>query len=642
MNQTQQILEFDKIKEQLAALASTENAKKRLKALSPFLSETELNAALRDTTEGKIMLEQCGTPPATSVNEVRQWMRLAKSGGCLLPEQLEEIAMTLSAVKRMKDYLNRGKGFEIGLPYYEESLNALKEVREEIEEKIRNGRVDDFASKTLRTLRNRRIELEEKMREKAEQSIRANKAFLSDSYATARNGRICIPVKKEHRGKVKGAILDKSSTGSTLFIEPAKVGEYYEKLQEVRLEEENEERRILYLLSDMLADKEEIMEENFSRLEQLDFIFAKAKLSVEMDAVCPSVNTERKISLSKARHPLMDAAVNVPLDFELGGETQGIIITGPNTGGKTVAMKTAALSCLMAQCGLHVPCKEAEICMNDEILADIGDGQNLSQNLSTFSAHITNVLQILKKAGRDSLVLLDELGSGTDPAEGMGIAIAVLEELRKSGALFLVTTHYPEVKEYGERTKGIRNARMAFDRESLKPLYRLILGESGESCAFYIAKKLGMPSSMLKRAERAAYQEGEERFREDGNRKPAFQQEQARFLLKKSRPAGTNKIREKFHRGDSVLILPERKKGIVCRPANEKGMLLIQTPVGKREVSHKRVQLLVRSEELYPEDYDLSIVFDTVENRKLRHQMERKYVEGKEITYENIENSDYN
>jgi len=305
-----------------------------------------------------------------------------------------------------------------------------------------------------------------------------------------------------------------------------------------------------------------------------------------------------------------------------------------------------ALNCMLAQCGLHVSCKEAAVCMNSNYLCDIGDGQNLSENLSTFSAHITNVLDILCRVNDQSLVLMDELGSGTDPLEGMGIAVAILEELKKSGALFLVTTHYPEVKVYAEQTEGIVNARMTFDKENLKPTYQMVIGEAGESCAFHIARRLGMPAWMLKRAEAAAYggQQKESVSREkrfddffdeeksSKNRSVVtdekYEKEFSPRIVKKKKPAVKKAKEREFRIGDSVMIYPDKKIGIVCQPENEKGVLQVQMPNKKIWINHKRVKLHVRAEELYPENYDFSIIFDSVETRKLRHDMERKHMEG--------------
>lgn len=594
---TEQTLEFHEIKRKLTEFAHTERAKQQIQELTPYLSQAKAEAALRDTTEGKKIIELIGNPPADTLQGVWEWMQTAKMGGCLTPEELESIGNTLTAVKRMKDYLRRSKGQEISLSYYEENLDPMEDIRAEISSKIRNGSVDDHASPLLENLRRNLVILGEKMRIKAEQLMRTKKSYMADNFTTIRNGHVCVPVKKEYKNKVPGTMLDKSATGNTLFIEPSAVAALFEEQQSKKIEESNEELRILYALTDMLADKEEVMKQNFRMMEKLDFIFAKAKLSIEYGGTCPALNTERYISLEKGRHPLMNPKTNIPLDFHIGNGVQGVVITGPNTGGKTVAIKTVALNCLMAQCGLHVACKTADICMNDWILCDIGDGQNLTENLSTFSAHMTNVLDILRKANEESLVIMDELGSGTDP------------------------------------TEGIINARMTFDKESLKPLYQLVLGEAGESCAFPIAQRLGMPERMLEYAKRAAYHqelhgEKQESLQRNRSRK---KENKKNYVKKKPSPTGEN-LTLKLKRGDSVMVYPDKKIGIVCTPINERGVLQVQMQEKKIWINHKRVKLHVAAEKLYPEDYDFSIVFDTVENRKIRHDMERKYVEGKELT----------
>lgn len=631
---TETILEFDKVRNLWKTFALTEAAKEKIAAIAPYLSESDLICALRETSEARQIIEKGGNPPLTSLEGVKERIAAAEKGDCLSAPELEEVEKTLVAVMRLKKYLNQCRQYDISLAYYDENLNDLEEVREEIRRQIRNGRVDDEASKLLKSLRSDLVRTEERMREKADTLIRTQKECMSDSFSTFRNGHLCVPVKKEWKFKIGGSVIDKSSSGNTLFIEPTAVNKYYEELQLLKIDAENEERRILYSLTAMVSDYGEEIRRNVQITEKLDFIFSKGKLSLACDGTKPDINTERKIVLKGGRHPLMEKESCVPLEFEIGGKISGVVITGPNTGGKTVALKTVALNCMMAQCGLHVPCREADICMNSNFLCDIGDGQNLSENLSTFSAHITNVLDILKKTGPESLVVLDELGSGTDPAEGMGIAIAILEELKKSGALFLVTTHYPEVKQYAEKEEKMKNARMEFDRESLKPLYRLVLGEAGESCAFYIAGRLGMPDEMIQTAAKAAYggeipKELKESLR--GNRIEKDNPTRIRNR-KTSRRAGTHG--EQFSLGDSVMVYPEKKIGIVCGTANEKGVLRIQLPGKKIWINHKRIKLHVAADRLYPEDYDFSILFDTVENRKLRHQMERKYVEGAEIKLE--------
>lgn len=633
MVQTDKILEFDKVKEKWMELALTKWAKEKIKDTVPIMSENELIARQRETSEARELLEKSGNPPLVSLSGIRECIQTVVKGDCLSISQLEDIEKSLVAVMRLKNYLSRCKQWEISLAYYDENLDCLDNLKETIRMQIRNGRIDDNASKDLKSFRDEIEQNERCMREKVDAVIRANKESLSDNFSTLRNGHICIPVKKEYKYKIKGNVIDKSSTGGTLFIEPSSVGKYYETLQLLRVHEENEEYRILYSLSAMVADYEEILLQNISMIEKLDFIFSKGKLSLEYDGTEPKINTKRYIRIEDGRHPLMALSECVPLQFEIGKSFDGVVITGPNTGGKTVTIKTVALNCMMAQCGLHVACKKAEICMNSNFLCDIGDGQNISENLSTFSAHIVNVLEILKKVNRDSLVVMDELGSGTDPTEGMGIAIAILEELQKSGGLFLVTTHYPEVKQYADKKARIENAKMTFDKESLKPLYQLVIGEAGESCAFYIAGKMGMPEEMLKTAMKAAYKKEEisENLKQVVSKNHLEKRRVSGIQKRKRRNKAAQKALE-FQLGDSVLVYPDKKIGIICKTANEKGVLRVQMADKKIWVNRKRMKLYVAAEKLYPDDYDFSIIFDSVKNRKLRHQMDRGKMIEEQIT----------
>lgn len=626
---TEQQIEFDKIKEIWAGLAVTGAAKEKIANAAIFLDELELNKNLRDTTNSRHMIENLGNPPLQDVTEIREILMEAGKGACLTPYQLERVEKVLVVVERLKDYLARGKLFENPLAYYDENLDELKDLREEICRQIRYEAIDDHATNVLYDVRTRIARAEEAVKQKAEQVIRNNKDCMADTFYTLRNGRVCVPVKKEYRFRIPGSVIDKSASGNTVFVEPAALTKYYEELQLLRVEEENEVYRILYTLSALVSDAIPVMEENMSMMEKLDFIFSKGKLSIDLDCVEPKVNLERRIVLKEARHPLMDKKINIPLNFNMGvamSKIRGIVITGPNTGGKTVSIKTVMLNSYMAQCGLHVPCREADICMNSNYLSDIGDGQNLSENLSTFSAHIKNVLEILQKVNKESFVIMDELGSGTDPAEGMGIATAILEELRKSGANFLVTTHYPEIKEYAARHENIINARMTFDRETLMPTYRMVIGEAGESCAFYIADRLGMPESMLKVAVEAAYGKDAVKgysFKHNGN----IDKTENKKIQKDNNQASSPKLKARFRIGDSVMVYPDKKIGIVCEPENEKGVLRVQIAGRKIWINHKRVKLHVSADELYPEDYDFSIIFDSVHDRKVRHDMERKYTE---------------
>ena len=625
-------LEFEKVKEIWKDLAVTECASQRIEEARFILAEPQLRKELKDTTDARELIEKLGAPPLQSVTEIKDVMEIAKKGDCLTPYQLEKVGMILSAVSRLKDYLERGKVYENSLAYYDENLDGVEELREEIARQIRYEKVDDFASKELLSLRMQIAKKTEDMKQKADQIMRSNKEAMADNFSTYRNGRLCLPVKKEYKHRIPGSVIDKSATGNTFFVEPVGVSNIYEEIELLRISEENEVYRILYTLTAMVADAEYSMEENIRMMEKLDYMFSKGKLSIDMHACEPVITLDRKICLKNARHPLMDKAICVPLQFEMGEQTRGIVITGPNTGGKTVAIKTVMLCCLMAQCGLHVTSEEAEICMNNSFLCDIGDGQNISENLSTFSAHIKNVLEVLAQVNKDSLVIMDELGSGTDPAEGMGIAISILEELRKSGCNFIVTTHYPEVKEYAEKADGIVNARMTFDKDSLLPTYQMIIGEAGESCAFYIADRLGMPEHMLKVAVEAAY--GKKAADDFVSKNQKFIEKKKTGSIKKAKKHKVNpELTQEYNIGDSVMIYPDKKIGIVCEKVNEKGVLRVQVKGKKIWINRKRVKLHVAASELYPEDYDFSIIFESVENRKIRHDMGRKYTQ-ETIMYE--------
>ena len=311
-------LEFDKVKQLWAACAVTEYARKAIQEVQPFLREAELAAALRETTQARLMMEKCGTPPLSALAGIQELLDYGEKGQCLAPVQLEAVAQTLTAVKRMKEYLDRGRGYEISLAYYGENLDPLEDLRQEIVSQVWNEQVTDNASRLLKDLRSDILRAEEKMREKADACIRAHKECMSDSFSTIRNGHVCIPVKKEYKFKVSGTVIDKSATGSTLFIEPAASAKHYQELQELRIDEENEVRRILYQLTVLVGEYRETMLQNMKTMEKMDFCFSKGKLSLEYQGVEPAITWERRICLQEARHPLMERETCVPLEFTMG------------------------------------------------------------------------------------------------------------------------------------------------------------------------------------------------------------------------------------------------------------------------------------------------------------------------------------
>ncbi len=647
MNSPEKILEYDQVKKMLCDHALSERARKRLSELTPYMNEGECRRKMEETTAARKILDSCGTPPLTAMTQIDEIMVLCQAGSMLSPEQLLLVSQFVVSCNRIRSYLKKAEEYDSTVACYGNSMYDLSPLREEIERCIRNEQVDSGASPALRDVRRKIDTIKSQVQSKLNGILHSKKQWFSDSAVVTRSGRFALPVKKEFKNQFSGRVLDVSGTGGTYFMEPDSVTKLQEELSSLHIEEENEIRKILYTLTALVDGSHTEIKQNTEAMETLDVLFAKAKLSVQMNAVPVSISAGQKIRIREGRHPLLSRNVCIPLNFELDEGCSGAVITGPNTGGKTVALKTVGLLSMMAQSGLHIPADaSSRLCMHNAYLCDIGDGQSIAENLSTFSAHMTNIIEILQNATRESMVLLDELGSGTDPAEGMGIAVAVLEELRARGCLLIATTHYPEVKDYAESAPGLINARMAFDRETLRPTYRLELGKAGESCALYIAKRLGLPPRLLERAYREAYRE-EKR----GTPTPDFQPEFDSAVadegpvetpvpkLEKIRPAqAVSAHAEKFQMGDSVLVYPQKEIGIVFCSANARGEVGVQIKGVKKRISHKRLKLKTPASELYPPDYDFSIVFDTVANRKAKHVLEKRHDPNLVVEYEQESN----
>ena len=634
MNNHYFALEFNIIIDKLKEHALSQNAKDALATLSPYLNEDMCVRKMAETTSAKNLLDMVGTPPLPIMDNLDEIITLADADGMLIPEQLQSLARFAGSCKRMATYLSKGKTTEEAVAMYGQSIESLESLQTEIELCIKDNKLCDDASSNLRHIRRKKDHVEAQIKEKLNHILKSRKQYLADGYITVRQGRHVLPVQRKFQAQFGGTVVEVSGKGSTVFMEPTAIAKAQAELTVLRIEEDAEERRILYTLTAAVAGYSPLLRRNMEAMEILDVLFAKAKLSASMKAVPVEIGGARRLSIRKGRHPLLDADSCVPLDFEMGENISGVIITGPNTGGKTVAVKTVGLLSLMAQCGLHIPCQAGSyIAMQDNYWCDIGDSQNISQNLSTFSGHMTTIISILEQASRDSLVLLDELGSGTDPAEGMGIAVAVLEELRQRGCMFLVTTHYAEVKTYAERSDGVKSARMAFDRENLRPLYKLEMGMSGESCALHIAARLGLAPHLLERAHQEVYggQMNDEVLGQGSMKAPKS------TLVRTQAEKAVTDFSEKFSMGDSVTVLKTGETGIVYRSANEQGDVIVQVKGVKKAMKHNRIKRKVPASELYPPDYDFSIIFDTVENRKARHQMGRKFDPTVSITYSDDE-----
>jgi Mismatch repair ATPase (MutS family) len=638
-------MEYNKILEMLKNHATSEKARLKVLEMHPYSTVAEVNRHMTETTEGRRIIEHSGTPPLSNMDELEKSLDVLGKGSFLLPEQLGSIAQFLTACRRLKAYLKKAERVSETVAIYGKSMHELSELEDEINRTIRGSQVDDKASPLLADLRRKMENVGLQINSKLNSLLKNSSAWFSESFVALRNGHYTLPVKREFKNHVNGTVIDISQSGSTYFIEPAAIVKMQAENSMLHIEEDNEVRRILYELTALVEDNLTYMKINIEAMEILDFIFAKAKLSIAMKAIPASVTTDRMIIIKSGRHPLLKTDSAVPLDFRIGEDVKGVIITGPNTGGKTVALKTVGLLSLMAQSGLHVPAGEALFTLNDFVLCDIGDGQSITENLSTFSSHITNIIEILKLADNRSLVLLDELGSGTDPAEGMGLAVAILEELSIKQCLFIATTHYPEIKEFAASTPGLVNARMAFDSQSLQPLFKLEIGEAGESCALLIAKRLGLPKRLIDRAHMAAYNRGPsigtislskdsypginhlENNATSTEAKTICWNKTTDQQIKKTEAEIPEKLphAKSFNIGDSVIVYPQKEIGIVYMKVNEKGELGVQIKRKKQLINHKRLKLHVPADKLYPDNYDFSVIFDSVTDRKARHSMGKKH-----------------
>jgi DNA mismatch repair protein MutS2 len=501
------VLEFTKVKEQLLDHAVSSLGIEKIKQLIPSTNFDEVVKLQAETDEAVTVLRIKGNVPLSGIYDIRPHIKRSVIGGVLSPHELVQIASTVHASRQMKRFIEDLADERTDIPILLQQVEQVLPLTN-LEQSIKyaidaSGEVLDGASDLLRSLRHQLRSNEARVREKLESMIRSSSAqkMLSDAIVTIRNDRFVIPVKQEYRSHYGGIIHDQSSSGQTLFIEPQAIVQLNNQLQEIRVKEQLEIERILTELSAKAAEHDSELQTIVTCLANLDFIFAKARFSRRIKASMPIMNNEGRIALYKARHPLIPIEEVVANDILLGKDYTTIVITGPNTGGKTVTLKTVGLCSLMAQAGLQVPALDgSELAVFDAVYADIGDEQSIEQSLSTFSSHMVNIVDILNEVDFKSLVLFDELGAGTDPQEGAALAISILDEVHNRGARVVATTHYPELKAYGYNREGVLNASVEFDVETLSPTYKLLLGVPGRSNAFEISKRLGLNERVIQAA----------------------------------------------------------------------------------------------------------------------------------------------
>ncbi len=500
-------LEFNKILETLSSYCSTYIGKSLAKSLSPYNDSSIVSSLLAETEEAVNLTYVNSIPNFREISDIDIELKQLESNLPLTAKSLLNLGIIFKLAQELKDYFNADFLDTSNYPILNDLFSELysnKLITDKIFSCIIDeNTIDDSASKDLKNIRKQKIKIEQDIRTKLNDLIHSSSysKYIQENIVTIRNDRFVIPVKEEYRTQIKGFIHDISNAGSTVFIEPISVFEMNNELSKLKIEEELEIEKILQELSKMFFPYTSELEKDINLIGKLDFIFAKAKYSRSIKAITPKVNTKKEINLKNARHPLIDSQKVVPITLSLGNDFSVLLITGPNTGGKTVTLKTVGLLTCMACSGLNIPCDEnSSIYVFDNIFADIGDDQSISDSLSTFSSHIINIVEITQKATKDSLILVDELGSGTDPLEGANLAISILDYFKSIGNLAIATTHYQELKQYALVTPGFKNASVEFDISTLSPTYKLLVGIPGKSNAFEISKKLGLSEEILSNA----------------------------------------------------------------------------------------------------------------------------------------------
>lgn len=504
MNKNYETLELDKVLNMLKAETSCDDAAELALELKPSSDFITVCQRLDQTEDASSLLERFGAPSFSGLKNVNNPLARAAAGGSLNQGELLKIGYTLRAIRVLYDWRSHCSGVNTSLDYLFESITVNKYLEDKIFSCIiSEEEISDKASELLSEIRRKIRAKSTSIREKLDAMVRSPHyaKALQEQIITQRSGRFVVPVKSEHRSEVAGLVHDTSSSGATVFIEPISVVEANNEIKMLQGKERDEIDRILYELSVEAGNFAQSVKASYEAAVQLNLIFAKAHLAYKMKAVKPVLNAEGEINLKKARHPLIDKNKVVPIDISLGEEFDTLVITGPNTGGKTVSIKTIGLLTLMTMCGLLIPAREySKISVFDKILVDIGDEQSIAQNLSTFSSHIVNTIDIMSKADSSSLILIDELGAGTDPIEGAALAVSIIEDLRSKGAKIAATTHYAELKAYALDTEGVTNGCCEFDVDTLSPTYRLLIGVPGRSNAFAISQRLGMDPKVVENA----------------------------------------------------------------------------------------------------------------------------------------------
>ncbi|WP_291629296.1 endonuclease MutS2 [Clostridium sp.] len=606
-------LNYYELKEIVKSYCVSGLGKTLIDKLEPSSNLNIVNKRLDETSEGRRLLEASYHIPLSGIFDITPHIEKIEKGASLDPEDLTIISDFLRGCRKVKLFVKDKEGYAPTLCSYGDNITDLSYIEDEINKCIRGSVVDSNASKELKKIRRLIDECEEKIRERLDRFLKnsENKQYIQEFFISKRNGRYTIPIKSAYKKYVKGTVIEASSKGSTVFMEPDTISRYTSELATLKIEESIEEYKILGMLTEMLNERIRDLKINIEVIAEYDMIWAKAKYSNDISGIKPKLNNYGYIKIVDGKYPLIKNGV--PLNFEVGKGYRTLIITGPNAGGKTVVLKTVGILTLAVQSGFHIAAKEGtEISVFDKIFVDIGDNQSIENALSTFSSHVKNLAEIIKQSTKSTLLLFDEIGSGTEPNEGAALAIAILEELYHKGCITVATTHYGEIKNFSESHPDFENAAMEFKKDTLEPLYKLYIGRSGDSNALYISKKMGISDSIISKARK---------YIETKDYNYGLIRESK--VIRKKEEIEVLESKYNYCVGDRVILLDKNESAIVYKEINELNNIVVLYKNDFVEVNYRRVKLDLKASELYPEGYDLNQLFTSYKERKLEHDISR-------------------
>lgn len=606
-------LQYNELKQKVESYCASDLGKKLIRELVPSGNKKVVEKRLEETSEARRLLDGGTQVPLQGIGNIEEVIVKVEKDIILNETQICQVASFLRGCRKMQTYM-KDKGFDAPmLQSYSLSLTIFMAIEEAIEDAIKNFKVCDEASKELKKIRKAIAIAESRIEERLNQFLKNshNKPYIQEFFVTKRCGKLTVPIKAAYKNKIEGTVVE--STDKTAFMEISSVRKYTQEVQNLEVEEAMEVYKVLSHLTNLVYEQIESIRRNMEVIAEYDMIFAKGKYSRSIDGRSPKLNDYGVIKIKGGKHPLLEGKV-IPLDFEIGQSYRSLIITGPNAGGKTVVLKTVGLLTLSAQSGFHIPVQEGtNLSVFDKVFVDIGDDQSLENALSTFSSHVKNLAAVINQTNKSTLLLFDEIGSGTEPSEGAALAIAILEALYHKGAITIATTHYNEIKDFSAKHPDFENAAMQFDSETLEPLYRLRIGKAGESNALWIAKKMGIQPDIIRNAAKYMGEKNYNLNKVNGDKTRKEYIEENNKLC----------IRQTLQKGDKVILLETGDEGIVYKPKDTFENLVVFSKNKFIEVDEKRVKLVIAAKDLYPEGYDLDTIFISFKDRKLEHDIER-------------------